>query len=145
MPGTIKRTLPIAVALLALAACSSTTGDGSSPSSSASSAPYRAACKAEDTAYQQAGYVFSDIESPHAYAALQSYKEGIDNAGTSAITGSKLWSDLNAESLKVNSLSNDLDISQSVVQDSMNEFNAARSAVVADCKSYGYVYATKTG
>jgi hypothetical protein len=140
MPGTITRALPIAVALLALTACSSTTGANSSPSATASNAPYRAACKAEDTAYQQASFILNGNTSSHkAYPVLQTYMDGIDGAESSAIMGSNLWNDLDTESLKVENLSTDLGISTSVTQGNIQEFGTARSAVVADCKSYGYV------
>lgn len=142
MPGTITRALPIAVALLALTACSSTstTGASSSPSATASNSPYRAACKAEDTAYQQASFILNGNTSSHkAYPVLQTYMDEIDGAESTAIMGSNLWNDLNTESLKVEYLSTDLGISTSVTQGNMQEFDAARSAVVTDCKSYGYV------
>jgi hypothetical protein len=143
MPGTITRALPIAVTLLALAACSSTTGTSSSANSSASAsasnAPYRAACKAEDTAYQQASYILDGNTSSHkAYPVLHSYYEDVSMAESTAIMGSNLWNDLNTESLKLENLSTDLGISTSVTQGNIQEFSTARSAVIDDCKSYGY-------
>ena len=146
MPGTVTRVLPIAVvALLTVAACSNTTGGGSSPSSAASNAPYRAACKAEDSAHSQVDYILDgDLNAHNAYASLQGYKQQIDAAGTNNITGSDLWNDLNKESLEVVNLATDSDISASVAQGALDEFDTARKAVVADCESYGYIYADKT-
>ena len=139
MPGTITRALPIAVALLALTGCSSTSGASSTASATASNAPYRAACKAEDTAYQQASYILNgNTSSRKAYPVLQTYYDDISAAESSAIMGTNLWNDLNTESIKVENLSTDLGISTSVTQGNIQEFGDARSAVVDDCKSYGY-------
>jgi hypothetical protein len=146
MPGTITRALPTALALLALAACSSNTGGAAAaPANSASTAPYRAACKAEDTAHQDAAYILDgNVTAKKAYDQLQDYNDAITALFTDSIENSNLFNDLTTESLKVQYLAQDSDISESVAQGSLKEFNTARQAVVADCESYGYVYATST-
>lgn len=147
MPGKTLRALPIAVAMLALAACSSASGgaSASSPKSSASTAPYRAACKAEDQAYHDSEYILDgNLDARKAYDQLKDYQDAIDAAETDAIEGSNLWNDLVTESVKVSYLATDSDISADVAQGSLNEFKTARGAVVADCASYGYVSVAQT-
>jgi len=150
MPGTTVRlrALPIAVALLALAAlsaCSSAAGGSASPTSSASTAPYRAACKAEDKAYQDASYILDgNLTARKAYDQLKDYQDEIDAAETDAIEGSNLWNDLVTESTKVSYLATDSDISADVAAGSLAEFKTARGAVVADCAGYGYVSVAQT-
>jgi hypothetical protein len=151
MPGTISRALPLAGALLALAACSSNTtsntaGGGSSATGSANSAPYRAVCKAEDKAHADASYILDgNVTARKAYDVLQDYKDAINASITDAIEGSNLWNDLTTETLKLTDLAADSDISADVARGALQEFDTARAAVVADCQSYGYDYSSPTG
>ena len=81
MPGPVARALPTVTALLALTACSSTGPAPAAPHPTTANAPYLAACKAEDKAYQQVEAVVSDISTAsHAYPDLMSYSYDVEMA-----------------------------------------------------------------
>lgn len=144
MPGTTARALPIAAALLSLAACSSATGGASSPTSSASTAPYRAACKAEDKAYHDAEFILDgNLDARKAYDVLKEYEDEIDAQETDAIINSKLFDDLATESTKVSYMASGSD-EPGGADVFLSEFKTARGAVVADCAGYGYVSVAQT-
>ena len=152
MPAAITRVaraLPITIALLGLAACSSAAGASSAPTHVASSdAPVRAAtvspivaaCQVEDAAYQKARPILNNSASARkAYASLKSYTDQIDAAQTDPILTSDVEKDLLAEYADVGLISVDQDESPSVTQQDLDTFATDHAKLVADCKAHGYV------